>query len=40
VAKVEMSRERVDSDYWRTAGRPMKEFFVERIRKLPDYRGD
>ena len=39
VAKIDPGREPVDSDYYRTAGRPMKEFFVERIRRLPDYRG-
>jgi thiamine pyrophosphate-dependent acetolactate synthase large subunit-like protein len=40
VAKVDAGREPVESDYYRTAGRPMKEFFVEAIRKFPDYRGE
>lgn len=40
VAKVDPGREPVKSDYYRTAGRPMKELFVEAIRKLPDYQGE
>jgi thiamine pyrophosphate-dependent acetolactate synthase large subunit-like protein len=39
VAKVDPGREPVKSDYYRTAGRPMKELFVEAIRKFPDYQG-
>jgi thiamine pyrophosphate-dependent acetolactate synthase large subunit-like protein len=37
VIKVELGRESVEFDPRRTHGRPMKELFVEAVRKYPDY---
>jgi sulfopyruvate decarboxylase subunit beta len=39
VAKVERDAERVASDRSRTSGRPMKEWFMDAVRRHPDYHG-
>jgi len=38
VAKVEPGGERLESDYIRADGRPVKEAFVEALLRYPDYR--
>lgn len=39
VAKVEPGREPIENDYMRFDGRPMRDAFVEALRRYPDYRG-
>ena len=39
VAKVERDAERVSADRSRTSGRPMREWFMEALRRHPDYKG-
>jgi sulfopyruvate decarboxylase subunit beta len=39
VAKVERDAERVSADRSRTSGRPMREWFMEALRRHPDYQG-
>ncbi len=39
VAKVEPGREPTENDYLRSDGRPMRDAFVEALRRYPDYRG-
>jgi sulfopyruvate decarboxylase subunit beta len=39
VAKVERDAERVAADRSRTSGRPMREWFMDAVRRLPDYPG-
>jgi sulfopyruvate decarboxylase subunit beta len=38
VAKVERDAERVSADRSRTSGRPMREWFMEALRRHPDYK--
>lgn len=38
VAKVEPGREPIENDYMRFDGRPMRDAFVETLRRYPDYR--
>jgi sulfopyruvate decarboxylase subunit beta len=37
VAKVERDAERVSADRNRTSGRPMREWFMDAVRRHPDY---
>ena len=37
VAKVERDAERVSADRSRTSGRPMREWFMDAVRRHPDY---
>jgi len=37
VAKVERDAERVSADRSRTSGRPMREWFMDALRRHPDY---
>jgi len=37
VAKIERDAGRVSADRSRTSGRPMREWFMDAIRRLPDY---
>ena len=39
VAKVERDAERVSADRSRTSGRPMREWFMDAVRRHPDYKG-
>ncbi len=39
VAKVERDAERVSADRNRTSGRPMREWFMDAVRRHPDYQG-
>ena len=39
VAKVDRDAERVSADRSRTSGRPMREWFMEALRRHPDYQG-
>ena len=39
VAKVERDPERVSADRSRTSGRPMREWFMDAVRRHPDYQG-
>ena len=39
VAKVERDTGRVSADRSRTSGRPMREWFMDAVRRHPDYRG-
>lgn len=39
VAKVERDAERVSADRSRTSGRPMREWFMDAVRRHPDYQG-
>jgi thiamine pyrophosphate-dependent acetolactate synthase large subunit-like protein len=39
VAKVERDAGRVSADRSRTSGRPMREWFMEAVRRHPDYQG-
>ena len=39
VVKVERDAERVSADRSRTSGRPMREWFMEALRRHPDYKG-
>jgi thiamine pyrophosphate-dependent acetolactate synthase large subunit-like protein len=39
VAKVERDVERVSADRSRTSGRPMREWFMDAVRRHPDYMG-
>ena len=39
VAKVERDAERVSADRSRTSGRPMREWFMDALRRHPDYQG-
>ena len=39
VVKVERDAERVSADRNRTSGRPMREWFMDAVRRHPDYRG-
>jgi thiamine pyrophosphate-dependent acetolactate synthase large subunit-like protein len=39
VAKVERDVERVAADRSRTSGRPMREWFMEAVRRHPDTQG-
>ena len=39
VAKVEPGKEPIENDYVRFDGRPMRDAFVEALRRFPDYRG-
>ena len=39
VAKVEPDLGRVAADRSRTSGRPMREWFMDAVRRHPDYRG-
>jgi len=39
VAKVERDPGRVSADRSRTSGRPMREWFMDAVRRHPDYRG-
>ncbi|MBI4523406.1 MAG: hypothetical protein HY695_06285 [Deltaproteobacteria bacterium] len=38
VAKVEPGREPIENEYMRFDGRPMRDAFVEALRRYPDYR--
>ncbi len=38
VAKVERDAERVSADRSRTSGRPMREWFMDALRRHPDYK--
>jgi sulfopyruvate decarboxylase subunit beta len=38
VAKVERDAERVSADRSRTSGRPMREWFMDAVRRHPDYK--
>ena len=38
VAKVEPGKEPIENDYTRFDGRPMRDAFVEALRRYPDYR--
>ena len=38
VAKVERDAERASADRSRTSGRPMREWFMEALRRHPDYK--
>jgi thiamine pyrophosphate-dependent acetolactate synthase large subunit-like protein len=38
VAKVERDAERVAADRSRTSGRPMREWFMDALRRHPDYK--
>jgi len=38
VAKVEPGKEPIENDYMRFDGRPMRDAFVEALRRYPDYR--
>jgi sulfopyruvate decarboxylase subunit beta len=40
VAKVERDPGRVSADRSRTSGRPMREWFMDAVRRHPDYQGD
>ena len=39
VAKVEQDPGRVSADRSRTSGRPMREWFMDAVRRHPDYQG-
>jgi thiamine pyrophosphate-dependent acetolactate synthase large subunit-like protein len=39
VAKIEPDAGRVAADRSRTSGRPMREWFMDAVRRHPDYRG-
>ena len=39
VAKVEQDRGRLSADRSRTSGRPMREWFMDAVRRHPDYKG-
>jgi len=39
VAKVERDTGRVSADRSRTSGRPMREWFMDAVRRHPDYQG-
>jgi sulfopyruvate decarboxylase subunit beta len=39
VAKIEPDAGRVSADRSRTSGRPMREWFMDAVRRLPDYQG-
>ena len=39
VAKVERDAGRVSADRSRTSGRPMREWFMDAVRRHPDYKG-
>ena len=39
VAKVERDPGRVSADRSRTSGRPMREWFMDAVRRHPDYKG-
>jgi len=39
VAKVERDSGRVSADRSRTSGRPMREWFMDAVRRHPDYQG-
>jgi len=39
VAKVERDAGRVSADRSRTSGRPMREWFMDAVRRHPDYQG-
>ena len=39
VVKVERDPERVSADRSRTSGRPMREWFMDAVRRHPDYQG-
>ena len=39
VAKVERDPGRVSADRSRTSGRPMREWFMDEVRRFPDYQG-
>ena len=39
LAKVDRDAERVSADRSRTSGRPMREWFMEALRRHPDYQG-
>jgi thiamine pyrophosphate-dependent acetolactate synthase large subunit-like protein len=39
VAKVERDPGRVSADRSRTSGRPMREWFMDAVRRHPDYQG-
>jgi thiamine pyrophosphate-dependent acetolactate synthase large subunit-like protein len=39
VAKVEPDAGRVAADRSRTSGRPMREWFMDAVRRHPDYQG-
>ena len=39
VAKVERDTGRVSADRSRTSGRPMREWFMDAVRRHPDYKG-
>src|SRR4029077_12277664 len=40
VAKVERDPGRVSADRSRTSGRPMREWFMDAVRRHPDYMGE
>jgi sulfopyruvate decarboxylase subunit beta len=40
VAKVERDPGRVSADRSRTSGRPMREWFMDAVRRHPDYKGE